>query len=258
MDSMPSPSGLLAPNATVYPVPEARRARMKRPLEGQPLHAHGPLESVLEQGGLYPVYQPIVSLTDASIHAHEALIRGPRGTALHTPDALLRAAAQECLGFEFEYACLVAALRNWGQMKVPGRLFVNVSAAALMQLVHLRGSEPLLELMSGIGILPRMLVLEITERASVAHDAALNTHVQRLRALGFRLAVDDLGAGYAGLTTLARVQPEFVKLDGKKVTSREELVTEIQKGDPKKTVTIVREGKEMEFVLEWPKVAAQN
>jgi hypothetical protein len=51
---------------------------------------------------------------------------------------------------------------------------------------------------------------------------------------------------------------EFVKLDGKKVTSREELVTEIQKGEPKKTVTVVREGKEIDFVLEWPKPANQN
>jgi membrane-associated protease RseP (regulator of RpoE activity) len=51
---------------------------------------------------------------------------------------------------------------------------------------------------------------------------------------------------------------EFVKLDGKKVSSREELIAEIQKGEPKKSVTIVREGKEMEFVLEWPKPASQN
>ena len=62
----------------------------------------GPLERVLQLGSLYPVYQPIVNLADSSIHAHEALIRGPRGTDLHTPDALLRAAALECLGYEFE------------------------------------------------------------------------------------------------------------------------------------------------------------
>ena len=60
----------------------------------------------------------------------------------------------------------------------------------------------------------RRVVLEITERASVTHDEALNRHIDALRALGYRVAVDDLGAGYAGLTTLARIQPEFVKLDG--------------------------------------------
>jgi hypothetical protein len=51
---------------------------------------------------------------------------------------------------------------------------------------------------------------------------------------------------------------EFVKLDGKKVSSRDELVSEIQKGEPKKTVTVMREGKEIDFVLEWPKPAGQN
>lgn len=107
----------------------------------------GPLEKVLQQGSLYPVFQPIVNLADASIYAHEALIRGPKGTPLHTPDALLRSAALECLGFEFEYACVEAALRRWGQMEVPGRLFVNLSAAVLVQLVNSSGSGDLLNLL---------------------------------------------------------------------------------------------------------------
>jgi EAL domain-containing protein (putative c-di-GMP-specific phosphodiesterase class I) len=57
-------------------------------------------------------------------------------------------------------------------------------------------------------------VLELTERASLQHVEALEAQLGALRALGFRLAVDDLGAGYSGLSTFARVQPEFVKLDG--------------------------------------------
>lgn len=188
-------------------------AGIERTLTVPPIHAHGPLEKVLVQGGLYPVYQPIISLTDGSIHAHEALIRGPRGTPLHTPDALLRAAAQEGLGFEFEYACLVAAMRTWGQMSVPGRLFVNVSAAALMQLVLLRGPDTLLELIAGMGILPRMLVLEITEHERVEDMDALADMVAQIHMSGVSLALDDFGDGRSSLRLWSQLKPEVVKID---------------------------------------------
>ncbi|MFZ2306401.1 MAG: phosphodiesterase [Rhodoferax sp.] len=188
-------------------------AGTERTLTVPPIHAQGPLEKVLVQGGLYPVYQPIISLTDGSIHAHEALIRGPRGTPLHTPDALLRAAAQEGLGFEFEYACLVAAMRTWGQMSVPGRLFVNVSAAALMQLVQLRGPDTLLELIAGMGILPRMLVLEITEHERVEDMDALADMVAQIHMSGVSLALDDFGDGRSSLRLWSQLKPEVVKID---------------------------------------------
>lgn len=188
-------------------------AGAERTLTVPPIHAQGPLEKVLVQGGLYPVYQPIISLTDGSIHAHEALIRGPRGTSLHTPDALLRAAAQEGLGFEFEYACLVAAMRTWGQMSVPGRLFVNVSAAALMQLVQMRGPDTLLELIAGMGILPRMLVLEITEHERVEDMDALADMVAQIHMSGVSLALDDFGDGRSSLRLWSQLKPEVVKID---------------------------------------------
>ena len=141
----------------------------------------GPLQKVLHEASLYLVYQPIVNLGDATIHAHEALIRGPRGSALHTPDALLRAAAHETLGFEFEYACLVATLRNWGQMDVPGRLFVNISAAILKQLITSQGADALLKLIGDLGILSRMLVLEITEHERVDDMDSLADVVAQVR-----------------------------------------------------------------------------
>jgi len=56
-------------------------------------------------------------------------------------------------------------------------------------------------------------VLEITERAAIRNLAGLSVRLRRLRALGFRIAVDDLGAGYSGLTSFADLAPEFVKLD---------------------------------------------
>ena len=76
-----------------------------------------PLRRLLRQSSLYPVFRPIVNLGDQAIYAHEALIRGPQGSDLHSPDALLRAAAAEQLSDEFETASLVASLRHWGDRK---------------------------------------------------------------------------------------------------------------------------------------------
>ena len=56
-------------------------------------------------------------------------------------------------------------------------------------------------------------MLEVTERASLTSSLQLVERVARLRALGFRLAVDDIGAGYSGLTTFAELTPEIVKID---------------------------------------------
>lgn len=57
--------------------------------------ARGPLAGLLRGHALYPVFQPIVSLSEGSIHSHEALIKGPQNTSFHTPDTLLAAAVQE-------------------------------------------------------------------------------------------------------------------------------------------------------------------
>ena len=173
----------------------------------------GPLQKILNESSLYPVFQPIVNLGDATIHAHEALIRGPGGTALHAPDALLRAAAIEGLEFEFEYACVVAALRAWGKMNVHGRLFVNMSASVLTKLLTSKGSGDLLKQIGELGILPRMLVLEITEHERVEDMDALADVVAQIRGAGVSLALDDFGDGRSSLRLWSQLKPDVVKID---------------------------------------------
>ena len=66
----------------------------------------GPLASLLRLRALRPVFQPIACLRDGTVYAHEALIRGPKATSFEFPDVLLRAAAQEGLGWEFELSLI--------------------------------------------------------------------------------------------------------------------------------------------------------
>ena len=173
----------------------------------------GPLAVLLRKNALYPVFQPIASLENASIYAHEALIRGPQGTPLHTPDALLRAAADEDLGYEFEFACVIAAMQMWGTMQAPGRLFVNISANALTHFFDERGSDDLLRLVTGLGVVPRMLVLEITEHERVQDMDHLMGVVQKIRTVGMSIALDDFGDGRSSLRLWSQIKPEVVKID---------------------------------------------
>jgi EAL domain-containing protein (putative c-di-GMP-specific phosphodiesterase class I) len=85
-------------------------------------------------------------------------------------------------------------------------LFVNLHARDLMDEGLAAPSSPLASIASRV-------VLEITERASLDEVTDVRGTVTRLREMGFRIAIDDLGAGYAGLTSFAHLEPEFVKLD---------------------------------------------
>ncbi|MDZ7891880.1 MAG: phosphodiesterase [Rhodoferax sp.] len=172
-----------------------------------------PLEAVLRARSLYPVFQPIVKLDDGSVYAHEALIRGPQGTALHTPDALLRAADEEGLGYAFETACVRATLRSWGRLQTAGRLFVNISAEALITAYERRGHQGLLEWIHDFHVTPRMLVLEITEHERVDNMDRLAEVVQEVRAAGLALALDDFGDGRSSLRLWSQIKPEVVKID---------------------------------------------
>jgi diguanylate cyclase (GGDEF)-like protein len=174
---------------------------------------HGPLERVLNKHALYPVYQPLLNLSKGGLYAHEALIRGPRGTPLHTPDALLLAAELEHLRFELEYAALATILFNWGKLKAPGRLFVNISASALMHLFDTLGSEHLIALVHSVGVLPRELVLEITEHERIADMDRLLQTVGSVRATGVGLALDDFGDGHSSLRLWSQLKPDIVKID---------------------------------------------
>jgi EAL domain-containing protein (putative c-di-GMP-specific phosphodiesterase class I)/GGDEF domain-containing protein len=172
-----------------------------------------PLAQVLAQQTLYPVFQPIVHLGKSGVYAHEALIRGPRGTPLHTPDALLAAAAQEALRFELEYAAIQTILTHWGKPPAAGRLFVNISASALTQLCALWGTAHLAELASGLGVLPRELVLEITEHERVADMDQFAAIVGQIRTTGIGLALDDFGDGHSSLRLWSQLKPDVVKID---------------------------------------------
>src|SRR5262249_7310463 len=85
-------------------------------------------------------------------------------------------------------------------------LFVNLHARELLD-------DTLYERSSSLATVATRVVLEITERAHLDSVPDVETRINRLRAIGFRIAIDDIGAGYSGLNSFTMLRPDLVKLD---------------------------------------------
>lgn len=191
----------------------SRRQALLAKLSPATQHGTGALAQLMRSGGLHCVFQPLADLREGSIYAHEALIRGPQGTPLQNPDALLQQARAEDVLQDFEWLCAYTALEQWSQQPTGGRLFVNISADALVQGVALVGAGMLGEAVRSLGLSARMLVLEITEHERVTDIPRLRKAIDAVHACGARMALDDFGDGRSSLRLWSEVKPDFVKID---------------------------------------------
>ena len=171
------------------------------------------MAQILLSGSIYPVFQPIISLADASVYAHEALIRGPQGTPLHTPEAMLREAERESLLTEFESACVTTSMQTWSHLRSPGRLFLNLSANVLTHAFSKNGKNALLDWIAKLQLKTRLIVLELTEHERLDSLDQLLEVAEQLRSVGVSLALDDFGDGRSSLRLWSELKPEIVKID---------------------------------------------
>lgn len=154
--------------------------------------------------GIRMFYQPVVSAATRETIGWEALLRSSSKT-LGSPLALLEA-AEELHAMQLLARTVRSSIAaDLDTMAPEGLVFVNLHASDLADPV-LFHSDPLLAH-------AQRVVLELTERATLEGIADLSERIDRLRTSGFRLAVDDLGAGYSGMSSFAWVRPEIVKID---------------------------------------------
>ena len=150
-------------------------------------------------------FQPIVAWSSQRIVGYEALLRTeePR---LARPDQFLEAA--ESLGRLHELGREIR--KNFsdiaGAAPAGVDLYLNLHPQDLED-------DDLYSPAAPLSALARRVVLEITERAPLVHIKDVRRRIEVLRSLGFRIALDDLGAGYAGLATFASLEPDVVKID---------------------------------------------
>jgi EAL domain-containing protein (putative c-di-GMP-specific phosphodiesterase class I)/CheY-like chemotaxis protein len=166
---------------------------------------HAALQASLDRviGSIWMAFQPIVRARDRGLFGYEALLRSEEPSLPH-PGAVFDAAeklGQVPLVGRAVRQCVARSLDAAG---VP--IFVNLHPLDLADERLFGPEDPLASRAEKV-------VLEITERASLEGIADFRTRILNLRDLGYRVAVDDLGAGYAGLTTFAVLEPDIVKLD---------------------------------------------
>lgn len=168
----------------------------------------------LRQGRLASVFQPIVSSADpTAVFAHEVLLRASRGdgTAV-APSDLFHAAAAGGLLFHLDRAARVQAIRAASEAGVfdAGLAFINFVPSSIYDPAFcLRTTEAAV---ARAGVSPANVVFEVVESEHGDPDH-LRRILRHYRANGFRIALDDLGAGYSSLNLMATLQPDFVKLD---------------------------------------------
>ncbi|MFW3173040.1 EAL domain-containing protein, partial [Geodermatophilus sp. CPCC 206100] len=174
------------------------------------------IDDVLATDAVRSVFQPIIELDTGRVVAYEALARGPQGP-LERPDALFAAARAAGRLAELDAACRSAALRGAVRqgLRAPVTLFVNVEPEVL-------DTAPLGDLLALADAAPGGLrvVLEITERALATRPAELLRTVERVRAAGWGVAVDDVGAEPLSLAFMPLLRPDVVKLDLRLVQER--------------------------------------
>jgi EAL domain-containing protein (putative c-di-GMP-specific phosphodiesterase class I) len=164
------------------------------------------VEAVLADPTLIrPVFQPIVDLRRSDVQGYEMLARLANDPA-GTPPQWLAAAERHGVGNALEASFVAAGITAREHLPRGTYLSINVSPGALVS------DEVRAVLDAAPGGLDR-LVVEVTERKPVEDYDALAAVLERARAAGARVAVDDAGAGYASLQHVLRLRPEYVKLD---------------------------------------------
>ena len=150
-------------------------------------------------------YQPIVRASDGVVFGHEALLRSD-DPGLPGPVAVFEAAERVGRVVEVGRAVRLAVAPKLEEGRFAASVFVNIHSLDLTDDTLLSPDGPLSRWSSRV-------VIEVTERASLESVPDAHSRIRTLREMGFRIAVDDLGAGYAGLSSFAALEPEVVKLD---------------------------------------------
>lgn len=150
------------------------------------------------------VFQPVVDLMRGAVVGYEALSRFT-GPPLQPPDRWFAAAAEMGRGAELQARALASALLARASLPADTFLSVNVDP-------NLLASRPIQLVLQEAGYLGGV-VLELTEHTAVSDYTDLASSVERVRAAGALIAVDDAGAGYASLSHIVALRPDFVKLD---------------------------------------------
>ena len=157
------------------------------------------------------VYEPIVEVESRIVFGYEALARGPEGSELHSPRALFATATEQDLLFQLDCLCRQSGLHGARELPGGAKLFLNVRPTTIHDPAF--RAESISKTLEACGLSPSDMVFEISEQESIGNFDIFREVRDYYRGLGFQIALDDTGAGYASLEAVMELSPDFIKVD---------------------------------------------
>ena len=199
------------PERLVYRGIHEARDRVTRQTVRAELRGAAILQEAINKRDISPVFQPVIDLSTGEMIGVEALSRGPKGSELEAGETLFSLAERTELLGPLERVCREISLTAAGPRWRGKKLFLNISPAAASDPEFL--GPHFREKVAAAGLEPESIVLEITERTYVVYETLFREVLTRFREQNFRIAVDDVGTGYSSLTSLAEIEPDYLKFD---------------------------------------------
>jgi len=171
------------------------------------------LERILSPGQIRTVYQPILRIASgqSDVFGLEALTRGPRGTSVESPDILFEYSRRKHKEALVDLACLQSAIKHAAGLPRFGKLFINMHASTLAN--QQAFVETLASVCTSFSFTPHKIVIEVVEHSPYWDREDFVHNMRRLRELGVRVAVDDLGVAYSSFKMILDVIPNYLKID---------------------------------------------
>lgn len=169
------------------------------------------MKGMIQNEEIYPVYQPIVSLTDGSIYGYEGLSRIDQAKYNLDICDLFSYAEQNDILWELESVCRKKTLEQAKELDQGVQLFINVDPLVIEDQKFRDGFTR--KILKEHNMSSDRIIFEITEKNSSNHPENFSAVIQHYKNEKFRIAIDDFGEGYAGVNRVCSLMPEFLKLD---------------------------------------------
>ena len=155
--------------------------------------------------------QPIIDVATKEVKAVEMLTRGPDGTVLESPLQLFSVARQTGLLYELELLVIEKVLEQIKATRCRQNIFVNCTPLTLSNIRFIGDLKIIIEKYKNIS--PLQITFEVTENDSIEGLKNFIYNIKMLRLMGYKIAMDDTGAGYSSLSIISEIMPDIIKID---------------------------------------------
>lgn len=169
------------------------------------------IKRIIEEKKFTTLFQPILSLQEGEVIGYEALTRGPEGSIFYSPEALFEEAKKANLLWELEMVTRINAIKIFNSFKSNKCLFLNVDSEIIKDEHFIKGITK--DILQFYGISFSNLIFEITEKTAIKDYKSFKNVIDNYKGQGYKIAIDDVGAGYSGLTAITEIKPYYVKID---------------------------------------------